>query len=233
MKRRIPKKAKSGNRELILQKALGLFARYGYNGTTIRDICKEADLSVSAIHYHWDSKEHLWQDVCKLTAQQVMDVFTNAADFTKGPQEAMPEFLGNAFEALAARPELMRIVMWFTLEAEQFDYGSTRDFFEPLVEFGLPYLKKNHPDRNMPEIELELALEAVRNQAIYLIVDRPALVHSFGKDLSDPEHAERVKSFFVKTSMLTLGLASGENGELIPTGARRARRVRDKAGTTV
>ena len=44
-------------KESILKSSKELFAKKGYKGTSIRDICSDAGAAVSAIKYHFGSKE--------------------------------------------------------------------------------------------------------------------------------------------------------------------------------
>lgn len=48
-------------KEQILKKAKKLFAKHGFDGVSIRSICEKADCNVSAISYHFGSKEELYR----------------------------------------------------------------------------------------------------------------------------------------------------------------------------
>ena len=47
----------------ILSAAEGCFARAGYEGASMREIAEAAGVSKSLLHYHFDSKEHLFVEV--------------------------------------------------------------------------------------------------------------------------------------------------------------------------
>jgi AcrR family transcriptional regulator len=53
--------------ERILAAAARLFARQGYDGTTTRDIVKEAGSSLSSIQFHFQSKHALYREVLERT----------------------------------------------------------------------------------------------------------------------------------------------------------------------
>ncbi len=46
-------------RQLILDSALDLMARRGYHGVSVKDIAKEADISLGSMYTYFDSKEQL------------------------------------------------------------------------------------------------------------------------------------------------------------------------------
>ena len=49
-------------KEKILQHAHKLFSDKGYNGVSIREISKSADVNVAAINYHFENKENLFKE---------------------------------------------------------------------------------------------------------------------------------------------------------------------------
>lgn len=50
-------------RQRIMEVATHLFAVKGFDGTTIRDITREANVNVASMNYHFKSKENLRQEV--------------------------------------------------------------------------------------------------------------------------------------------------------------------------
>jgi AcrR family transcriptional regulator len=55
--------ATTDTRTAILDAAERLFARDGFDGTSIREITREANVNVAAIHYHFGSKEAVLRGV--------------------------------------------------------------------------------------------------------------------------------------------------------------------------
>jgi AcrR family transcriptional regulator len=52
-------------RQNVLDTARELFARYGFDSVSVRQICAEAGVSDNAVHYHFGSKQALYQTVLK------------------------------------------------------------------------------------------------------------------------------------------------------------------------
>lgn len=63
-------------RQLIISKALELFAKKGYSDTKIGDIAKAADMSVGLMFHYFESKEQLYAELVQM-----------GADGTNIPQE--------------------------------------------------------------------------------------------------------------------------------------------------
>ncbi len=53
----------------ILQTAGPIFANHGYQGTTVRDICQQANVNLAAINYHFRDKESLYIETVRLAHQ--------------------------------------------------------------------------------------------------------------------------------------------------------------------
>lgn len=50
-------------KEFIKQTALNLFAKNGFEGTTVREIAKQAKVNLAMISYYFSSKEHLLEEI--------------------------------------------------------------------------------------------------------------------------------------------------------------------------
>lgn len=68
----------TGTRERILQRALELFGRYGYEGTSIRDIAEQMGMTKAAVYYHFPSKESLLADVLTPAMARVRRALSDA-----------------------------------------------------------------------------------------------------------------------------------------------------------
>jgi AcrR family transcriptional regulator len=53
----------SSIRNRLIEAAGELFAEKGYEETTIRDICRQADTNIAAVNYHFKGKDHLFEEV--------------------------------------------------------------------------------------------------------------------------------------------------------------------------
>lgn len=75
-------------KEQILKKAKKLFAKHGFDGVSIRSICDKASCNVSAISYHFGSKEELYRACLEQDGSYISGLIDriltppeNAADF--------------------------------------------------------------------------------------------------------------------------------------------------------
>lgn len=92
---------KEQRRQLIMMKALELFAKKGYSDTKIGDIAKEADMSVGLMFHYFESKEQLYESLVRMGAEGTnypLEMnFTNPMDYFEG-------FLTQLFQYAAEQP---------------------------------------------------------------------------------------------------------------------------------
>ena len=67
----------------LLMAATTVFAEHGYHAATTREICRQANANLAAIHYHFGDKAELYREVFKLPFQ------AQAVSFSAAGQEAL------------------------------------------------------------------------------------------------------------------------------------------------
>lgn len=147
-----------GTRTRILDAAERLFARHGFDGTSVREITREAGVNVAAVHYHFGSKEAVLRGVADRVAGPIAARRTElleaavkaAASRTPTVEALLHAFVAADFEVLLALQERGAAVARFLgrtygdqtpwiqeMAAEQ--YAQARDFY-PHLAAALPAL---------------------------------------------------------------------------------------------
>ena len=139
----IPSLKKSGAEERILASAAGLFANFGYNGVSTRDIASEAGVNEVTIYRHHSCKRDLYMAVLEAELQQVKlrgDLLARIAEARDGRM-----VLSRTFELITTtllhRPELLRLVQYSTLELGEDLDPLLRKHLGELVEVIARYLE--------------------------------------------------------------------------------------------
>ena len=70
----------------LLDIACRLFSERGFNGTSLRDIAEEAQITKAALYYHFPNKEALFAKIVLESLQALVDMVRDAVE-----QEATPE----------------------------------------------------------------------------------------------------------------------------------------------
>ena len=75
-------------RQRILDVSEELFCEKGFDGTTIRDITRDAGCNLAAVNYHFQNKENLYKEAFKHHLVQLKDLYIVAAENVMNqPQE--------------------------------------------------------------------------------------------------------------------------------------------------
>ena len=61
---------KKNTKERILSTAIRLFSTYGYEGTSVRMLCKESEVNISAISFYFGSKDKLYNYCLQYLAEK-------------------------------------------------------------------------------------------------------------------------------------------------------------------
>jgi AcrR family transcriptional regulator len=67
-----------GGKDVILDAAVENFQRLGYHGTSMRDIARDADITVASIYHHFPSKQRILQDIMIRVLSDVISMTRSA-----------------------------------------------------------------------------------------------------------------------------------------------------------
>lgn len=96
-------------RERILLSAEKLFAERGFNGVSVQEITEMAGVNKAMVYYYFQSKLSLYRELLKVGLESLKDALDLAMQQTTVEQR-LRTFLTNYYEAVAARPQLARLV---------------------------------------------------------------------------------------------------------------------------
>lgn len=105
-------------RDVILESALTLFARSGFDGSTMRLIAQEAGVSPGLIHHHFKDKETLWSKVGECITEDFMAAIEPA---TRLPVSArtVPDMVGGYLTYWKSHPAALRFQLWRVMGAQE------------------------------------------------------------------------------------------------------------------
>ncbi len=62
-------------KELLLINASAIFAKKGFKNTTVAEICKQAEVNIAAVNYHFKDKENLYNKAIHYSFEKAMEVY--------------------------------------------------------------------------------------------------------------------------------------------------------------
>jgi AcrR family transcriptional regulator len=86
-------------RATILKKSAELFARAGYDGTSLTDIAKACGTSKGLLYHYYANKEALLSDIIREHLQELVDVVREARTHAGSPREKLEALVRALLEA--------------------------------------------------------------------------------------------------------------------------------------
>lgn len=140
----------------ILEAASELFVNKGFNGVSISEIAKKADVNQSLIYHYFDSKEALWKSVKTFLVDSCIDIKKGELNSNLGLQKILEQIISTRFEFYEKNPDLMRMMRWQRLEAVDHDLvGGTR--FSPDTWKNI-FVELQEKGEIRPEVNLEMMI---------------------------------------------------------------------------
>lgn len=153
----------AGQVETILAAAEGCFSRAGYAAASMREIAEHAGVSKSLLHYHFQSKEHLFVEVQIRAYERLAARVTLAvSQVASGSERGLLAF-DAAFDALRANGALAKQAeLWagaLSNEKLRVHVVRLREFFRALLVSSIEQVLG--PDRERLPMSVEAAADLV------------------------------------------------------------------------
>jgi len=114
-------------RQEIIDAAARCFARQGYDGTSMRDVAKLANLLPGSIYYHFESKEEMLQAVHDELMRSMTERVLLSIDPNAGPWERLEQACATYLENLVTDEDYAGVVI------AEFPRRQTRKLRDQLV----------------------------------------------------------------------------------------------------
>ncbi len=159
---------KEDTADKILRAACRVFPEYGFEGTSISMLAKEAHINQSLIYHHFGNKEELWKAT---KAYLLRDIFAKTPQNAK--ETSLIEFIThtviNRFDWYTQHPEVIRMINWQRLEPKRKQLqGTTPGMVDSWVRI-IPRMQKEGKMRN--DISAEMIIVLLTNMVISPLLD--------------------------------------------------------------
>ncbi len=125
----------------ILDAVQSVIVRDGVQGTSMRQVAQEADVSLGLISYHFDDKERLIFATFERASDEIRAASTSAADAVDDPDDKVRAFLRGSFteEFINGDYLRLRVSLWAVAltepELAKVDAGYYRRYEETLAAY--------------------------------------------------------------------------------------------------
>jgi TetR/AcrR family transcriptional regulator len=106
-----PPAARSSGEQAILDAAVRLFSKHGFDGVSMRAIAQEAGVSKSNIYHHFRSKEELYLAIMQASAARLSELVDTLAEGGGSFEERLRAFARAHMEHLFAHAMTVRLLL--------------------------------------------------------------------------------------------------------------------------
>ena len=106
--------ALSDTQEQILDAAMSCIVRDGIDGASMRNVAREADVSLGLLSYHFDDKRSLIVAAFQLATDRLLDTTLDAIEGIEEPDDRVRAFVRGAFHGEFLEPDYLalRLALW-------------------------------------------------------------------------------------------------------------------------
>lgn len=182
-----PPKTEQPKSLVILQAALGAFARRGFEGTNLRQIAAEARVDVALISHQFGSKHGLWtavvDDIAERTLPDIRSIVARESGASSAG-EVLQRALAQMIDHLCDTPQLaMFVVNEVGEQGARFDYVYDR-IVRPFHDLLLPPIRAAQASGAIKDINPDLFFAAFTGAISMTVVMRPFIAR-FLRSASD------------------------------------------------
>jgi AcrR family transcriptional regulator len=142
-------------RDTILKTAMKLFARKGYAGCSIREICQTAGVTKPVLYYHFRCKEQLYQELMLDIFNQTRKNLLRLSSFRGSLRDRLILYVSSELGNCRKDPDHIRLLfrMMFSPEGE-YPYFNFIEEFQRERKIVAGFIRENNPERRSSDPEL-------------------------------------------------------------------------------
>ena len=181
-------------RDKLMDAAIDLFARYGYDPVTTGAVAKAAGLTQPMVHYHFGSKSNLWKAAVDRMMRRRGQMFRNTARDLAGldPVDKLKLLIRRLIEANASNPDYVRIAIHEGMVRSPRLKWLTKTYIAPGFEVFDQTVREAIAAGAIPDMPVHDVTNAITSAASLTLSLGGLIDQLYAIDMTDPE---RISSF--------------------------------------
>ncbi len=202
------------SRVAILDAAEELFARKGFEATSLEEVGRSAGLSRGTPRYFFGSKEDLYGAVLERVFADARGWIARGRAGASGgtAEEAIAEAVGSYMDFLASRPAFVRLAQWEALTGGR-SFGETPPHLA-FVRYGLAAVGEELSRGTLRAADPAQILIDIVSLCFFPLAHADSFLKALGVDTYDPDFFETRKRHVVDLVLRGLLPAGAEGGDL-------------------
>jgi len=201
------REAPGSTKARILAAAQDVFAAKGFEGASTREIAARAEVNISSLHYHWESKETLYLAIFERIFQQLVDLLRDEVVTPTSAEEArsvIERAMGLTFDFYVDHPTVPKLLMRRMMEAEAVEQEAMRNALGPALKMFAEWTRSFAPDR-LPEKDVSFFILVVQSVLFVSMLESPFVTNLLGGSVHEPAVRARVRGQMIHLVATLLG----------------------------
>lgn len=190
----------------LLLAAEEAFARKGYDGATVRDICERAGMNVAAVNYHFGDKETLYVEAVKHAHRTTCTVAGLAESVPPNapPREELRHVIRHMLRQMhgPARPSALQLLMRELGQPSQATRAVVDDFIRPMATHLRDVLRRAMP--GAAEEAVTMAAFSVVGQCLFYRQNRAVAELLVGAEMMERLDLDTVTGHVTRFTLAAL-----------------------------
>ncbi len=177
----------------ILEAAEPLLAERGYDGVSILDIARQANVSKANIYHHFASKDALYLAVVKYAFQDMADLLAELAEESTSPETQLANFAEAHLKFLFQHPNVPRLILRELLNSKSQRGRSLAEqvFSDNFARLSDIIRRGQQAGRLRSNVDAGHMAISVAGMNVFLFLAWPAIQHLPEGTFSNPEASGR------------------------------------------
>lgn len=169
----------------ILDAATSVFSKEGFKGARMQQIAAEAGVNQALLHYHFGSKEKLYEEVLFRFFSDVFSRLATEFQADTEPEAAFRSFIHAYMDILSTCPELPRLMVSEVLEGGRHIMAVVDRIFSQTgispPQLIRPFIEKAVASDLIRPVDPMQTTISVVGMCMFYFVARPLMEHIWGK----------------------------------------------------
>jgi len=122
-------------KEIILDTACGLFAKFGFAKTTLDDVADAVGMKKGSLYYYFDSKEAIFSEVINRMAAQILEKMKADVEQETNPRSAILKFVESGIRHSFDAINVVGVSVQVKSEIMPLAYQILNDFHAELMSY--------------------------------------------------------------------------------------------------
>jgi len=195
------REAPDSTKARILATAEEVFAAKGFAGASTREIAAKAQVNISSLHYHWESKETLYFAVFQNIYDNILELVRTsipaAVDGEKLSRAVVDHAMGALFDFFADHPNIPKLLVHRLLENEDNQLQIERDILVPAWRLFAEWTRE-YSGRKLRDTDYQLFMLTVHSVLLVFLLDSQHFTSVLGGSLREADVRQRVRSYIIE-----------------------------------